>query len=215
MGLEAKVKNLGKGLLVGSMLALAAYGCTPRQPNPEKEVYGFAGSLCNEKGLEKARSGSHGWIYHDKSLEVGDNFLMPGMPKSGSGRYIRVYPDGDMNAGFWDYEKMKAFSEGNNALADTNLIGIEYKKDKDEIMLFNKSFIAKYSKKNGRWAKTVYDAAGIKGELKLDRLPVKSETYADEKEVKSYLNLIERLRKSYPSEGRTDSADFSIRIEPK
>jgi len=214
------------GLVAGSMLS---GGCANQSAQPtqstrveaeysiESEVYDFVNSLAEKipKDFERSRSGSRGWIYHDKSLKVGDDLLIPGFPTGGEGRFVNIYPNGNFSLGhYWD-EKAVSFGYWNKEiiLGKTNRVPIPGSQDSNRDNM--RGVIITYSEKNGKWMKNYIDTKDIKNGMKIEDIPIKYSKQVNPQEVKSYLELIDRLRETYSSEDRTDSLEFSITlIEP-
>lgn len=201
----------------------------------EQEVYEFADKLSRKipEDFVKSRSGSQGWIYHDKSLEVskGDDVdsllegalegiaegfekveglsaisielngdLFSGWPKSGEGRAIS-YTEGNLSVGYCDCNEMKLVEEEKIKPADMKKTkGFCYIKDNDEekMGISNNPILIVYTKKDDKWIKQYFDVTKIEKDTeKVEDIPIISEAPADKKEVKKYLKLVERLRKTY------------------
>ena len=178
-----------------------------KEKSLEQEVYEFADSLSRKmpEDFIKSRAGSNGWIYHDKNLTVSSGLLLPGFPESGEGSLVEIHPDGGLSVCYWDHKEMKLIEEGKIDASDMKkgrLFGYANKNGVEAITIFKHRVLINYSKRHNKWMRQNLDADKMEGGMDegmaLVEFPVTSETDADKKLVRKYLDLIGRIRKTYP-----------------
>jgi hypothetical protein len=121
-------------------------------------------------------------------------------PEEGSGRDICVRKDGYASINYWNAAELKKVSEGKirpNQMKGTSF-GYDPKLGGEEAVLMshNGSMIG-YFRTDTKWERRCFDTSKIIEGIQFEEIPILSREQIDEKDVKKYLDLIEKVRLKY------------------
>lgn len=200
--------NLVSTIIISSFsvfMLLSSTGCSLNNKQVENTVYKFAYDVSMEDPNIFECEVKHGErVCHDKSIKIDGM----GFPEEGSGRCISVQKEGNVSIAYWNATEWKKLSEGNISPDQIKGTSLTYEPslDGEEVigMYHNGSNIS-YCRTDTTWERRCFDLSKVveginegKNEDQIFKeMPTLSRKRIDEKEVKKYLDLIERVRSKY------------------
>ena len=191
-------------LLIICLLAISTSGCVSQNSCNVDSAYNLASKISEEdpNKFEKLRK-TNLIIYHDKSLKVVYDGLLGSWPTEGKGRSIETYNNGDLSVREIDGNELAKLALGEIKFSEAKYIGFGYMNNEEEgekIILINNGSGVSYVRADDKWEKLCYDVSKIETGMEIELIPILSSEKVDEKEVKKFLDLVDKIRKRFSSE---------------
>jgi hypothetical protein len=187
---------------------LSSTGCSLNNEQVENAVYRFASDVSMEDPNNfKCEVGYGERRCHDKSLKIDGM----GFPEEGSGRCISVQKEGNVGITYLNAAEWKKLAEGKIRPDQIKGVSLTYEPNlggEEVIGMYHNGSNISYCRTGTKWERRCFDINKVvegvnegknEGQI-LKEIPTLSRKQIDEKEVKKYLDLIERVRLKYPLE---------------
>jgi hypothetical protein len=175
-------------------MLLSSTGCFSNNKQVENTAYRFASDVSMEDPNIFECEVKHGErSCYDKSLKMDS---MGWFPEEGSGRDICVRKDGYVSIIYWNAAELKKVSEGKirpNQIKGTSF-GYDPHLGGEEAILMSHNG---YFRTDTKWERRCFDTSKIIEGIQFEEIPILSKMQINEKDVKKYLDLIERVRLKY------------------
>jgi hypothetical protein len=201
MKIEFSVRKtvLGAILFIATMVLT---GCASENLCNVDKAYDFALKVSRQHPNEFAnQKGKNSSVYYEKSLTVTNSGLFGFWPTEGKGVFIEIHKDGELSVLEHDCNQMAKLASGEIKASETKGRAFNYMNDKkygEVIGLSDNGSMVSYTKSNNEWEKKCYDVSKIEGGMQFESIPILSSKKVDEKEVKKFLDLIDKIRNRFP-----------------
>ncbi len=188
--------------LIICLFVISASGCIFNNPCNTGRAHNLASKVSKEgpsKFVKKITEESV--IYHEKNLIYAITFL-GNFVKEGKGISIEIWNDRDQVAvKEQDSAKTAKLYSGEIKFSEAELTIFGYVNNEEggeKIGLYNYGSVVFYVNSDDGWIKRCYDPDEFDESQEFELIPFLSSKKVDEKEVKKFLDLVEKIKKKFP-----------------